>query len=142
MQQKKKKLNSYVVIRLKSVKCNDKKHYQWSNNSHWWLAKFKYKCKYNSYKIHINMNTSDKHFQQLVLQQISELLPTKPIQVATVTKYKTTNTSDRHFQQLLLQQISELLPTNPIQIHNNYKIHNNMNTSDKHFQRLLLQQIA
>ena len=38
------------------------------------------------------MNTFDKHFQQLVLQQISELLPTKQMQRRN--NYKTHNTME------------------------------------------------
>ena len=53
------------------------------------------------------MNTSDKHFQQLVMQQISELLPTKQMQIHNNYKiHNNMNTSDKHFQQILLQQIA------------------------------------
>ena len=62
---------------------------------------------HNSYKIHNNMNTSYKHFQQLVLQQISELLHMKKMQIHNNYKMPNNmNTSDKHFQQLLLQQIA------------------------------------
>ena len=54
-----------------------------------------------------NMNTSDKHFQQLALQQISELLPRKQMQIHNNYKlHNNINTSEKHFQQLLLQQIA------------------------------------
>ena len=55
---------------------------------------------------------SDKHFQQLVLQQISRLLPAKQMQIHNnyeVQNNMNMNTSDKHFQQLLLQQIEQLL---------------------------------
>ena len=47
---------------------------------------------HNSYKIYNSMNTFDKHFQQLVLQQISELLPTKQMQIHN--NYKTHSTME------------------------------------------------
>ena len=55
----------------------------------------------------LNTNASDKHFQQLVLQKFSELLPTKQMQIHNNYKIKNNmNISDKHFQQLLLQQIA------------------------------------
>ena len=48
MQQKKKKVNSYGVIRFKLVKCNDNKLSQWSNKWRWGIEESKYKCKYTT----------------------------------------------------------------------------------------------
>ena len=48
MQQKKKKVNSYGVIRFKLVKCNNNKLSQWSNKCRWGIGESKYKCKYTT----------------------------------------------------------------------------------------------